>query len=223
MKKNNFNNSKESTLLVIFIIACLALGGIYYFAFNDLLKTKKDIVFAREEAMRSKAESDQIEVFKKNIASTLDSQNTLSKIYINEDEIINFITMVEDLGKESGVIVVTESIDAKESDELKDKNKEILSVSLNTSGSFSDSIKYLELIENLPYKIQIPVLNLSFVEAEVLPEVKTGETKGDAKEIKATKKSYWKGSIKFEAIKNVSLNKKKDTVDDKKIEKKDEE
>ncbi|HRY30858.1 MAG TPA: hypothetical protein P5328_00475 [Candidatus Paceibacterota bacterium] len=90
----------------------------------------------------------------------------ISRMFLPENEIVEFISYLEALGINNGVVVVTKAVDVSGLDDAASRvsGKIIygdLSVVLEISGDWAGVIKFIKLVENSPYYSQINSLKLS--------------------------------------------------------------
>jgi len=187
MKKNI---SKTELLFIIFITTFILISLAYYFVYFDILKTKEESVELNNALLKEKSRKSEYDSIRKNIKSTLDDHNRIVSIFIPQEGVVDFIQLLESLGKESGLSISTETVGSVASEDLSASNKEIISISLKTEGSFNANQAFLNYLENLPYKISITDLTFSYSDS------------GDSDT--GTTAPFWKGQIKLEVIKSIA-------------------
>lgn len=85
------------------------------------------------------------------------ARQTLNTHLLTEDGVINLLSLIETLGRESGVLLST--------DELKvepiNARFERLTATVSVEGNYASVIHVLELLEQLPYQAHLETVNLS--------------------------------------------------------------
>lgn len=191
MKKNI---SKTAILFIISITTFVIVAGIYYLVFTDIVNTKESAVTLADSLSKEKLKRRELEIIRQNIKSTLNDNNRLASIFVPYEGVVDFIQLLESLGKDSGLEISTDRVESIDSEELRASNKEIISISLKTEGSWRSTERFLNYLENLPYKISIH--SVSFTHED------SGDSEFDSKT--GARGLFWKGSIELKVFKSIA-------------------
>ncbi len=184
------------TILIFFAIASLVLVcSSFLFLYRDIIKTKTN-----NEALVSSLDADtkkniELDAIQKNINLTISNNQSLESFFIAKDKEVDFITLVESIAKKSGLKVSTKNIESKTSDELSKIGKGLLAISIETDGSWDATQEFLKLLSNLPYKISINSIDLSFGEFT---------DSNDQGKSASTGAKLWKVKIDFDVVRNLN-------------------
>jgi hypothetical protein len=148
--------NKHSTLrLVISIIITLIFIGLFIFLIR-VIKNKNNFTSAAMIVLKEGIErKENILVFSERINEVKKIQEKINGYFINEDKIDTFVDYLEKLGVGIGSEVIVKSIN------ISDKEKNIVTFNISLSGEFNPVIKTINLLENIPYQINITKLYLN--------------------------------------------------------------
>ncbi|MFQ5661916.1 MAG: type 4a pilus biogenesis protein PilO [Candidatus Paceibacteria bacterium] len=184
-----YSSKTKQILLTVIVLVIVAFIAYVIFFLNikeknnsiSLLTNEVDSVLQKEIKLRS---------VKQIIKDTKDDRVKLDSYFVADDEIINFIEMIETLGVNSGaeVEVINVSVDT-ENEKVVNKNKisELLNINFKTEGSFVEMFHFLSMLEKLPFKIEISQVNFNKVSNEIIGADKSLEP--------------WKGYFNITAVK----------------------
>jgi len=147
------------TVMVMTIIALIA-----YIVLFIQIKEKNEIVSALTNEAESIVQKETKLRSVKNLVRDIERErNIIDSYFITDDNIVDFIEIIENLGKKNGLSIEITSVkvDNIDSDiEKKIKMGELLRVNFKTKGHFSELFQLLSVLENLPFKIDL--LNIDF-------------------------------------------------------------
>ena len=174
-------NHRHITLFIISIVTIAVTVFGYIFIYKQTIRQADHYVTSNSELVaenkRKQNEQELIKVYN----STKDTRLTLTKLFVREDKIVDFIEMIEKVSTDSGSN--TELVSITNSDgKVKAK--------INSKGTWSHVMKSLVLIENLPIS-----MSLSNVTLNTVSSVENAE---DKKGIK--KAQNWELSLDVEAV-----------------------
>ncbi len=155
MKNKFLNIVILISLLIIFLIS------IYVWVYNV---TDKHFNKANEVAIllqSERAKHSELEGLKSNINQTLSKKEKLVSVFLNHDQAAEFIQLIESLAKEVGISGKTVSVESNDVSELSILGKEQMEIAFEASGSYSKLMKFVSIIEKLPYKSSINNLSIS--------------------------------------------------------------
>jgi len=138
-------------LMIVFLIIPLQ---------KEIKKNAQDLTSIKEERVNLENKIQNIEDFRENYRQIKPDLDKVENLFIEPKVPLAFIGFLEKLSRDcqlSMSIVPTASPISKNIKEI----WPFLSFQINSAGSFSNTSKFLEKLENNPYLIQIQDLNLS--------------------------------------------------------------
>ncbi len=176
---------KQRTTMILLIsgLTAFSLVVVYWVAYSSLLSTNASVISTEVSLNDATANKDKLKALKKTISDSSSDIQRLDGMFLDKDGVASFLQQVESLADLSGV---THSLspDIQQDGTLATRQKELLKISLNTTGSWVGTYRFLNLLENLPYKIAFS--NVSIQSGE-------GDKVGG---------SVWTGSFQFTVVKN---------------------
>ena len=131
-------------LILVGIVNILAIILCSYL-FSIIKDKKRDIIISSEEARKISEKFENIKILESEILKIEEESKKIDQIFIQEEDIIKFIEILEKMGK-----------DTKVSMELNTAKVEIVPIfQFNLSGTIERIYQYFVLLENLPYQILI--------------------------------------------------------------------
>jgi len=157
--KQKISNTSFLTLLFVLLI-------VYFVIFPSLdnIKDKKNEIIAEKikieknkiYQLTSKNQENQL----KNIETDLEK---IEQIYINRNKELEFITTLEGLAKTNNV---EQKIDILFARETKKEEISEIPISLSATGNFENILSYLRNLNNLPFLINVDLINLEKISNE---------------------------------------------------------
>lgn len=152
-------HSSKTKQVLLTAIVLVIVASVAYIIFFINIKEKNNNVSALTNEVDSVLQKEiKLRSVKYLIKDIQDDIVKLDSHFVADDEIINFIEMIEDLGVESGakVEVTNVSIDVVD-EKVVDKNKidESLNLDFKIEGRFVEMFHFLSMFEKLPFKINI--------------------------------------------------------------------
>ena len=148
---------KSSTFIILccsLIVFLLSLSGTIFFVKKIADKNAHtSLVNATLEAKLKEKENRTL--LEKKVTEAKAVHNEISLYFIEADTIDTFLNEVESLGRDTETNVKVENVT------VLSESANTLSVKVHTKGQFSNSIKMLSLLENLPYNIHITSVYLN--------------------------------------------------------------
>lgn len=147
-------NRTGRTKLILLISFIIVFLGAYIYLYERAV-----ILFAQAKEIRSRiieetAKDRELENIRSDIKASLGNYEKVQDLFISKEFVGDFLEGLENLGREIGVLVVTESVTNKELNPSV-SDKEEMNIFLTVRGSQENTIAYLKLLELLPYKIRI--------------------------------------------------------------------
>lgn len=163
------HSSKTKQILLISVISVIAVSALYVMLFLNIkeknnnisaLVNEVDIILQKEIKLRS---------VKHIINDTKDDRAKLDSHFVADDEIINFIETIENLGADSDVKVEVTDVSVSSAGAEADSQvniSELLNLNFKIEGSFAQMFHFLSMLEKLPFKIDILRVNFEKVSDE---------------------------------------------------------
>jgi hypothetical protein len=190
--------SVKQILILVSVLFLLVLGGYYYIFYIIKNKNEKISTFSQEIELYSQRES--LRKATEKTADDLSEKITkLESYFLHKDELVPFIEKIEDSGKRMNVSVSIISVNLDES--LKGaqaKNGERFVLRLNTKGSWSNVVKFVSYLENLPYKIFVS--RVSFIKDSALKPFFITEDGPKAVSFENDTASTWSANIEMSVL-----------------------
>lgn len=142
-----------AVISVIIFLVCVSLSVT---AFVIVRKQKSEYL----EYGKKRAEAEAQEILQKGLSEALlktkDERTFLTLQILEDDDVIELLSLIETLGKEQGVTLTTSSLNV----EKIDRKFETLAVNLEVNGSYASVMNMLNLLEHLPYQSSIFTIQL---------------------------------------------------------------
>ena len=151
----------KTGLILISFAALLVSGALYAYLYHDTLALTEHAIGARasvaDAAERQKQSRDILAL----AASTAASRARLSGLFVPSDDAVAFIQSIESIGAASGANVALSAIAASPLDTAKPGTIGTISAHVTASGSWSNVMRAVELLEALPYHSSVDKMALS--------------------------------------------------------------
>lgn len=180
--------SKTVTILSICSALLLVTGLGYYFLLNQIYKIEGETEILKQEIQSFEAQNNELEGLQKNLKTTFEERDKILSVFIPEEGIVDFLELIEGIANGENVSIETNSVSKKDSGSLSDANKEIVSLDLSVEGKWDNVIKFLSLLEVIPFK--------SSIEKAVIENILLAGSSATS-----TPSSMWQADIIFNAVK----------------------
>ena len=174
MKTRN-NKQKIIWVLVFAVMLNVLLAGLYVFVFGMVKKNIRDASVASFKLEEYLSKEGKVSVVKKAVRDTKIYREKLDNYFVNLDDVPLFASKIESLAEVSGVDPINITI-------LEQKGSALM-IEFETKGGFSNILHLLQLVESLPFKVNVTKSYIS----------KIGNFDGD-------KKIKWHGVFGVEII-----------------------
>lgn len=154
---------KTTKIIVIAGSLYLILSIAVYVVFFQMV-TKQKMKFTEQTIERVQAE-----YYHKSLSALMetlektkgDRENLISRV-LKEEDVINFLALVESLGKEQGVSLSTNSLTVEPIDAV----FETLIVNVSVEGQYAGVLHVLKILEHLPYQVSVTKFQITRSSAE---------------------------------------------------------
>lgn len=156
--------------LTLSLVAGGAFGGAWYavFYYKQIVKQR-----GATALLASKKETDVLEL-KKTLEDTEEDRSKLRQFIIGDDDVANFLELVENTARGQGLQVATKAVTVEP---IKDTALfEQLSLTLEVEGEYQGVASMISLLETLPYQVSITsvALERTSLKGDVAPQVWRG-------------------------------------------------
>lgn len=155
--KNHYNHI--TLLIVAFIVTAFVFvlyGYMYFVVGNSLDKA----LAAREEVKKEQAYKDQEKNSADLYEKTAKDRAKLSTFFVDDNNKVSFIEMIESLGDRTGSTITLSSIVADDLATSPVGTYGHIKINVDVQGSWASVMKTLILAENLPYMITIRTVRM---------------------------------------------------------------
>ena len=161
---------QQTNTIFLFVLACLLLatciGGAFFF--SRILNAKISHVVELRQSIATAADPDNVISIKRELDKLASYEEAIDSYFIQANQAVDFIEVVEDLGKVSGVKLEVQDIKIDKLGEATGENptthKE-LNIIVSARGSWSGVTKLLLLFENYPQYLTVTDLRLTASES----------------------------------------------------------
>ncbi len=154
------------TFSVIFLgIACFTFNFLNSKIQNDNTLAKQNNVLWQQEMLKK----NQMQSIQNGLKNIQDERAIFDKYFVSNSDLVPFLDNMEDLGNKSGAKVETTSVD------LSNDNLSLV-VGVKAVGSFSAVYKFLLLVENSPYELDVTSMDFQREAPESVVAVPTWNT-----------------------------------------------
>lgn len=172
---------------LIFLLSLTVVFLIVIFSFSHLINKKKSTIADNlGNIIHAEKQQSIIVDLKKTINQAKLSQAEIASYFLSKDGTVVFLNNLESLGEKVGVSVSINGLNLN-------KATGGFEVMLQTKGNFSDSYRFLLLIENLPY-----FSTFNSFDMNVIPEDKNTKITVNGKEVlKPVGPTQWDTKLRF--------------------------
>jgi len=152
-------NKKKNTLLllVVAMMATLTLWGVYGYALMTIKAKAEDAARLSDELEQYISNEGKVNQIKRSVINTEEERRKLNRYFVDFDAVPKFAKTIEGLKDAAGLALVTIN-------NISDPKNDILLVSFYAEGSFGGLMRLVELVESLPFNIEITRVYLNKVE-----------------------------------------------------------
>ena len=142
--------------IVTTVVALLSVGA-YVWLFIEVRTLVADVAVAAEEANVLSAQNKNTQTIRRVVRDTKNERAELQTYFVSEEELVAFLEELEVISTHTGSVITVQSVSAQKAID-KDDLLVPLALSLRASGTFTQVVHTLALIETFP-----KVLNLERV------------------------------------------------------------
>jgi Tfp pilus assembly protein PilO len=153
----------KSTHLIALISALFSIAGIgaYIFFFQQVEQHKSTLEEVRTTYASIEQNRDTLNTLVSTLRDTKDARESLRSRILTNENVINFLSLIETIAREQQVTLKTETLTVTPLDSV----FETLDVRVSVEGEYTSLLKTLTLFEQLPY--QVVVSDVQFTSTEM--------------------------------------------------------
>lgn len=138
---------------VLFLVSLAGfLGLVYMVSYSNMTLHQQKL-----ERAKSQLHQQELASLARLVNETTDERDELSGYVLKNDEVINFLALIETLGDEQGVLFKTTALNVADKGGIFEE----LQVGVSISGTYASVAHVLALFETLPYQSYISSVSLS--------------------------------------------------------------
>lgn len=136
---------------------CMLSAGVFGGFQYLLIQHENDLILQEKKVLEAKQQESRLSSMERLIEETASERAELAELILTEEDVVDFLSLIETLGKEQGVIFKTESLKPLEGKTQFDE----LELDLSVSGDEKQVRNMLRVLESLPYKSSIERVSFS--------------------------------------------------------------
>lgn len=187
-------------VLILCIVLNVVIFVVYGFLYYDIGSQNKKASVLLGQVNSDMQKNDTLRAIKVSLNQNKDFISQIDSFFIAPDGVVNFISLLESLGKKAGVKLSIGSVSVVPEGGAKDF-KENLSLRLDMSGSWENIYYFLSLLQNQPYRIMFDNASVSLegaADAIKFTDKGTARVRGQ--------NEVWKGAFSIRVLKLIQQN-----------------
>ena len=150
---------KTTQFLILIIIANVFAAAGYYFLLNQINKDNVNAVLLMDKIRLGQERNSRFGDLQATVNNTEAERQQMLSLLLPSGSAVSFVEQIETIATSSNLVEKTNSL--SETPSQTGGLSKLLDIQLTTSGSWSNTIFFLNQIENLPYDISIKNLSLN--------------------------------------------------------------
>ncbi len=156
------SSSKSLLITLGVLIAVLAVGN--YFFYHLIRSSGTEISNLQQDVASLQTQVQEFSKYKPEDLKLL-AQSVMAKI-IPRGDFVDFITSIETNARSQGVDINVASVNVVPRSDDENDDKQIMHLQLVTKGPWANTMRFVNYLEHLPYKVGITKMNLVKAPAE---------------------------------------------------------
>jgi hypothetical protein len=172
------SHSTKQIIIALSVVVLLLVAS-HFVAFLFIKNTATKVLTLEREAETLKSQA--LEYSKYTPEDLLSLAQSVSAKFVPRGDVVDFIESIETKGRAQNVSVTVRSVgtEKRTPDAPDTDDKEVLRLKLETVGSWSNTLKFINYLEHLPYKVSVQGLGMSKVLSERNTSNSDGASEGD--------------------------------------------
>jgi len=163
-KTNPHIDPKTKNLFIILLIAATVVIGSLIFWFQLINQNAEKLIEERDMYQQELANTKSLSEIQAKLEKAKESRSFFDSLYVDGENALGFITFLESLANDSGVDLNIQSLNSSTENSEQSIDHEIISMSLNFRGEWTEVNNFILMIENLPYHVKVGNLKLTSVQ-----------------------------------------------------------
>jgi Tfp pilus assembly protein PilO len=151
--------SQTTRWLIILAVLTLAVASGYFLLFAEIRNTNRNISRLAGEADIVAQQSTTLRTLQSIVEITREDRAGINTFFLTEQEIVDFLEVIEGLREDTGASINVRSIG--EGETLTNTLTKELHLNVTAEGSWEAVYHFLALLESLPYRIKLQQVQLS--------------------------------------------------------------
>ncbi len=153
-------------ITIVLILINIFLFSVLYFWHTSMWQSVSEIIKKKTFLKEENTNTETLTNLKKQKLLAEETNNFFENISIHKDEIVNFIELLEKMGKKSGVAIDIQTVNLEDSPKDEEIELNSLKVILQVRGSWKQIINFILMIENNPHYLVIKDLKIKTINEE---------------------------------------------------------
>lgn len=180
---------KKRMMLALLTVVLLGGLGVWFILIMRVANSNDHVRTLRSTLQEELVKERQFTSLENLTRNTALERESLGKALVAKDDVASVIENVESLGNTTGLRLTVELVGVENIPDTKNDTRELLTLSLQTAGTWAGTMYFLSLIEGMPYKVSVTSMDFEKV------------TLSTAEAEKPVFKGEWKGTIRVAMIK----------------------
>lgn len=176
--------------IIILLILNLIIFGLYFYLYLNIRQIDKEVSIKLSQIKLEINRDERLRSLKDLLEKTKDQRDKISNIFVRPDGSVEFIEMIESLGKATDVKLEIESVGVDAPKNKTASSTEYFRLAVKSEGLWRNVMQLLTLLEEMPFRVSIDNVSLSKTSSE-------SATVKDKKQID----SIWNGNFGFSVLK----------------------
>lgn len=152
-----FYSTKQ--VVIVLSIMIVVMIGLHYLVFSFIRQADVEVNTLGQEVQVLQGQVSEFSKYRPEELRNL-AQAVISK-FVSQKDFVDFIETIETEARVQGLAVATRSVGVEQRSDDPSDDKEIIRLKLETRGSWANTMRFVNYLEHLPYKISVRSLRLS--------------------------------------------------------------
>jgi hypothetical protein len=153
----NFKKFKKGPLVLALVVLILAVGA-FVFVYGRIQANQKIIAAARERSEEEAQRQQELRALENLLGSVESKRQELQRHFVEASNVVPFLNDLEELARRAGAEPQVEDVELGQDVSALSSG---LSAQIKARGTFEAVYKFLLLLENSPYELEVLSLDLS--------------------------------------------------------------
>ncbi len=150
------NTKIIASISIIFLAVCITIS---FFFIQKVTAQKSTLATKTQERMAMLERERSLDALTQALSETESERAFMVSRILQEDDVIDFLALINNLGREQGATLVTNSLKVSPLD--KDQTFELLVLQIGLEGTYASITQLIALFEYIPYQSSLTKLRIS--------------------------------------------------------------